>query len=43
MENSEVNSLINAFVGYRDMLVPIQADLHDFLNTYTALKEVFFQ
>ena len=39
MENSEINSLINAFVGYRDMLVPIQADLHDFLNTYLLVKE----
>lgn len=39
MENSDIASLINSFVGYRDMLVPIQSDLHDFLNTYTALKE----
>ena len=38
MDNNEVNALIDAFVGYREMLVPIQADLHEFLNTYTALK-----
>ena len=38
MENKEINSLINAFVGYRDMLVPIQSDLNEFLGTYTALK-----
>lgn len=39
MENSDISALINSFVGYRDMLVPIQADLHDFLNTYSAVKE----
>ena len=38
MENSEVNALIDAFVGYREMLVPIQADMHEFLETYGALK-----
>lgn len=38
METSELNSLINAFVGYRDMLVPIQSDLSEFLNTYTSLR-----
>ena len=38
MENKEISSLINAFVGYRELLVPIQSDLNDFANTYTALK-----
>lgn len=38
MENSEVNALIDAFVGYREMLVPIQADMHEFLETYGAMK-----
>lgn len=38
MDNSEVNALIDAFVGYREMLVPIQADMHEFLNTYVAMK-----
>ena len=38
MENNEINSLINAFVGYRELLVPIQSDLNDFASTYTALK-----
>ena len=38
MDNSEVNALIDAFVGYREMLVPIQNDMHDFLETYDALK-----
>ena len=38
MENSEVNALIDAFGGYREMLVPIQADMHEFLETYGALR-----
>lgn len=38
MENSEVNALIDAFVGYREMLMPIQADMHEFLETYGAMK-----
>ena len=38
MENKEINSLIDAFVGYREMLMPIQADMHEFLETYSALK-----
>lgn len=38
MDNNEVNALIDAFVGYREMLVPIQADMHEFLQTYDALK-----
>ena len=38
MDNNEVNALIDAFVGYREMLVPIQADMHEFLETYGALR-----
>lgn len=38
MDNNEVNELIDAFVGYREMLVPIQSDLHEFLSTYEALQ-----
>ena len=38
MDNNEVNALIDAFVGYREMLVPIQADLHEFLSSYEALR-----
>lgn len=38
MDNNEVNALVDAFVGYREMLVPIQADMHEFLETYGALK-----
>lgn len=39
MEKNEVSSLIEAFVGYRDMLMPVQSDLHNFLETYSSLKE----
>ena len=38
MDSKEINSLIEAFVGYREMLVPIQSDLNEFLNTYNALQ-----
>ena len=38
MENKEINALIDAFVGYREMLVPIQSDLNEFLNTYNSLQ-----
>ena len=38
LTQDEVNALIDAFIGYREMLVPIQNDLHDFLETYDALK-----
>ncbi len=39
MENNEINSLIDAFVSYREMLSPIQSDLHEFLSTYSAISE----
>jgi len=38
MENREINALIDAFIGYREMISPIQADMHEFLDTYSALK-----
>ena len=38
MENKEISLLIDAFVQYRDLLVPIQSDLNEFANTYTMLK-----
>lgn len=38
MDNKEINTLIEAFVKYREMLVPIQSDLNDFANTYSALR-----
>lgn len=39
METKEVESLIEAFVGYREMIVPIQTELHEFLTTYDSLKD----
>ncbi len=39
MDTKEIDSLIEAFIGYREMLVPIQSELHDFLNTYDSLKD----
>ena len=39
METKEVESLIEAFVGYREMIGPIQGELHEFLTTYDALKD----
>lgn len=39
MDSKEVNQLIEAFVGYREMLTPIQAEMHDFLETYNAIKK----
>lgn len=39
MEIKEVESLIEAFVGYREMIVPIQTELHEFLTTYDSLKD----
>ncbi|MBQ8451809.1 MAG: hypothetical protein IJ538_03430 [Clostridia bacterium] len=39
METRELNELIDAFVKYREMLLPIQNDMHEFLVTYDALKQ----
>lgn len=38
MENEEVKALIAAFTEYRDLLVPIQSNLHDFADTYDSMK-----
>lgn len=38
MESKEISSLIEAFVGYREMLVPIQSDLNEFASTYSMLR-----
>ena len=38
MESKEISSLIEAFVGYREMLVPIQSDLNEFASTYSLLR-----
>ena len=39
MDNNDVKTLVEAFKGYRDLLTPIQGNLHDFIDTYDALKD----
>ena len=39
MENNDIKMLIETFRGYRDLLTPIQINLHDFAETYDMLKE----
>ncbi len=38
MENNEVQSLISAFKGYRDLLTPIQTSLHELADTYGEME-----
>ena len=38
MENNEVQSLISAFKGYRDLLSPIQTSLHELADTYSSME-----
>lgn len=39
MDNLEVKALIEAFKGYRDLLSPIQSNLHDFIDVYDSMRE----
>jgi len=36
--DNEIRELIDAFKGYRDLLTPIQNNLHEFAETYNSLK-----
>jgi DNA repair exonuclease SbcCD ATPase subunit len=38
MDNSELKTLVDTFLGYRELLVPIQSNLHDFAETYESMK-----
>ena len=38
MENANIQELINAFLGYRDMLQPVLDSLTDFVSTYEGLR-----
>lgn len=38
MEQTELNALINAFLGYRDMLAPVLDSLQQFVDTYDGLR-----
>ena len=39
MNNTELQSLIESFKGYRDLLAPIQKNLGDFMGTYDAMRD----
>ena len=40
MEKTEdIKTLINAFIGYRELLTPIQSGLSDFLETYNSVRD----
>ena len=39
MDNTEVKQLIESFKQYRDLLVPVQKNLNDFIGTYDAMRE----
>jgi len=38
MEKDEIQSLISAFKGYRDLLTPIQTSLHELADTYSTME-----
>ncbi len=39
MDNSDIKVLVDTFRGYRELLVPVQSNLHDFVETYDSMKE----
>lgn len=39
MDNNDLKALIEAFKGYRELLSPIQTNLHDFARTYDSLRD----
>ena len=38
-KTEDLKTLINAFIGYRDLLTPIQSGLNDFLETYNGVRD----
>ncbi len=38
MQNENIEKLISSFIEYKNLLTPIQSDMHEFLSTYTAVK-----
>ena len=38
MEGQDLNALIQAFLGYRDMMAPVLDSLNEFVNTYDGLR-----
>ncbi|MEG1394917.1 MAG: hypothetical protein RSD04_04105, partial [Clostridia bacterium] len=39
MDNKDINTLVEAFVGYRAMLEPIQSNLSNFVDSYDLVKD----
>jgi len=39
MENKQVKELIENFKAYRDLLVPVQKNLNDFVDTYDVMRD----
>lgn len=39
MENSEIKDLVNAFMGYRDLISPIAQNLNAFSSAFEGMKE----
>jgi chromosome segregation ATPase len=39
MDNREMKELVDSFKAYRDLLVPIQKNLNDFVGTYDTMRE----
>ena len=38
-KTEDLKTLIDAFIGYRDLLTPIQSGLSDFLETYNGVRD----
>ncbi len=39
MEMNDVQSLIEVFKGYRDLLTPIQSSLQEISDTYSSMED----
>ena len=39
IKEEDIKELIESFKQYRDMIVPVQANIHSFLETYEAMRE----
>ena len=39
IKEEDIKELIESFKQYREMLVPIQSNIHSFLETYDSMRE----
>ena len=39
MENKEIQELVEAFKGYRDLITPIEQNLREFSNSFESIKQ----